>query len=468
MTDRWEEASLWATALPTPSSAEVPGSRPEVIVVGAGITGLVTATVLHRAGLEVLVLERHGIGGVTTRGSTGKLSVLQGDVLAQIARYRGPDAAGTYAAASLIAAASLRALIRELDIDCDLTDATDHTYATEEVAAEHCREVHRVAMAAGLPVRWVEDTELPLPIIGAVQLDGQAHLDPAALCAGLAAHLPAGTVVERAPVVDIEEDRDGVTVTLASGGQVSADHVVVATLGPIHDPALLSTRCEARRSYAIAAPHPEPPVGTHLSVDEAARSIRPATVNGQPGIVVGGAGHVVGELGDRSASQRWEDLERFATSILGAAGATHRWVAHDLIPSDHVPFIGPISPGASRRWVATGFQKWGISTAHLAADLLLGELEGSPREWAPLFDPRRVAPSLTTKLVEDGARAVRHLVLDRLDDVVHRRAARPRCTHLGCVLAFDDDEQTWDCPCHGSRFTRAGEVICGPASADID
>jgi hypothetical protein len=176
---------------------------------------------------------------------------------------------------------------------------------------------------------------------------------------------------------------------------------------------------------------------------------------------------VVGEPGVRSSDDRWEGLERWAAVNLGTEPATHRWVAHDLLPSDRVPFIGRVAPRAERRWVISGFQKWGISTSYTAADLLLGELEGTPRPWTSLFDPRRLAPSLTTKLLEDGLRAARHLVLDRLVDLQPGRRARPRCTHLGCVLAFDDAEQSWDCPCHGSRYGADGSVICGPAKADL-
>ena len=142
-------------------------------------------------------------------------------------------------------------------------------------------------------------------------------------------------------------------------------------------------------------------------------------------------------------------------------------MAHDLVTSDHVPFIGRVASGAERRWVVSGFQKWGISTAYVAADLLLGELEGTPRPWADVFDPRRLAPSLTTKLLQDGLRAARHLVVDRLADLRPGHDGRPRCSHLGCVLDFDPDEQTWDCPCHGSRYERAGNVICGPTISKL-
>ena len=383
-------------------------------MVGAGIAGLVTAVVLQRAGFDVLVLERHGIGGVTTRGSTGKLTALQGDTLAQIAKHRGDEAAGVYAAASVAGVAGLRALVDELGIDCSLTDAPDHVYATEPKAAERCRAAFEVARASGLPVEWVEQTELPFDITGAIRLDGQAHLDPGALCAGLAASLPPGTVLEHTAVVNVKEHRDGVEVTVEDGAHVRADHVVIATLGPIHDPALLATRCEARRSYAIAAAA-RAAGGRHAHLPGRAGPLDPPGADRR---AAGGrrrrrAGTWWPRPDGRTSDDRWADLERYATGVLGSGAAQHRWVAHDLIPSDHVPFIGRVAPRAHRRWVISGFQKWGISTAHVAADVLLGELNGAPRPSAELFDPRRLAPSLTTNLVQDGVRAVRHLVVDR-------------------------------------------------------
>ena len=467
---RWAQASLWARSLPAPQAGDrqaAAARRWEVIVVGGGIAGLVTAVVLRRAGLDVLVVERHGIGGVTTRGSTAKVTALQGTTLAQIAKLRDADAAAAYAAASTLGVAGLRALIVDLGIDCSLVETSDHVYATEPSGADRCIEAFNAAEAAGLPVAWVETTELPFPIRGAARLDRQAHLDPGALCAGLAASLPAGTILEQAAVVDVDETDTSVELGLDDGTRLIADHVVIATLGPIHDPALLATRCEARRSYAVAAPVDEPPSGTYLSTDDQSRSIRPARIDGRPAVVVAGAGHVVAEHGGRSSDDRWTELETFATDVLGAGPAACRWVAHDLVPSDGVPFIGRVAPGAERRWVISGFQKWGISTSHVAADLLLGDLEGSPRPWADVFDPRRMAPSLTTKLVEDGARAVRHLVVDRIADLRPGHETRPHCTHLGCVLDFDPDEQTWDCPCHGSRFEADGTVVCGPATRAV-
>ncbi len=468
MTDapRWPTASLWSDALPS-APASAPDRRRDVIVVGAGIVGLVTARVLADAGLDVLVVDRHGIGGVTTRGSTAKLTALQGQLLMQIEQTRGREAARAYAAAAMAGVEGLRRLLEGHGVEARLSIADDHVFATEPSATERARRVHDAAERAGLPVEWIEQVELPVAITGAVRLPGQAHLDPGALCAGLAASLGPDHLLHPAAVVDIEEEPAGVRVRLEDGSDLRALHVVVATLGPVHDPMLVAARGEASRSYVVAAPLPDAPRGMYISVDRSTRSIRPAAVGGAPGVLVGGEGHVSGELGDRSAAQRWDALDSYAREQLGADPATHRWVAHDLVPTDRVPFIGRAAPGSARRWLAAGFQKWGIATSWVAADLLLGEIEGAPRSWSALFDPRRVAPTLTTRFLEGAARSVRHLVFERARDLRPGQPRRPRCSHMGCVLAFDPDERTWECPCHGSRFAEDGTVVSGPADRPI-
>jgi glycine/D-amino acid oxidase-like deaminating enzyme len=435
--------------------------------VGAGLTGLLTATLLRRSGAEVLVLERHDVGGVTSVGSTGKLTALQGARCSNIAAQRNPAAAAAYAQAATFGVSGLRSLIEEQGIDCALTEVDDNTFATTEDGLRRCREELAAATTAGLAVEWVDDVGLPYPTRGGVRLRGQAQLDPGLLATGLAAGLPAGSVIEGCPALDVNETDDGVEVKVSGGRLLHADHVVIATLGPVHDPSLLAARCSAQRSYVVAAPHAAPPPGTYISLDDQSRSIRPATVGGQPGIVVAGEGHPVGEPGDTTPDQRWQRLEQHCTEALGGEPATHRWHAHDLVPSDGVPFIGPVSQRAHRRWVATGFQKWGISTAYVAADLIAAQIGGASKDWEELFDPRRVASSLTTEMATTAARSVRHLVGDRLRDLVNHDG-HPKCTHLGCVLAFNPTDRTWDCPCHGSRYEEDGQVICGPAVRPLE
>jgi glycine/D-amino acid oxidase-like deaminating enzyme len=466
---RWRGASAWASALPTPPArAPRAPEEVEVLVVGAGLVGLTIAVVLHRAGHEVVVVDRHGVGGVTSRGSTGKLTALQGARCSTITELRGADATVDYVTAARLGVAGMRDLIGALDLDVGLEAADDHVIALDEAGVEACRQELEAARQAGLPVEWVDGDRLDVPARAGVRLAAQWQLDPAALCAGLASALPDRAVVPGWPVLDIDEEKESVLVTSADGRHIAAQHVVQATLGPIHDPLQVSARCQASRSYVVAAHHPSPPSGMHLSVGDTTRSIRAARIDGRPAVLVGGESHPPGDDQGTSPDQRYERLARFALEELGATSVTHRWAAHDLIPSDGVPFIGRLVPGTQRRWVAAGFQKWGISTAWVAGDLILGALDGTPRPWASVFDPTRLAASVTVRLAQGAARSARHVVVDRVADLLPGHQRRPRCTHLGCVVSFDDSEGTWECPCHGSRFDAEGRVVSGPATTPLE
>ena len=432
-----------------------------MVVVGAGITGLLTATLLERSGADVVVVDRHSIGGVATRNTTAKITALQGTVYRMIRKHRGAEAAAAYASAQLHALDGIRRLVAELDIDCALTTATAWTYATQPERAADARDEFDAASAAGLPVEWAVTTDLPFEVAGAVRLDGQAHFDPGAFCAALAARLGPGHVAEHTAVMDIEDEADRVVVTTADGRRITAGHVVLATQSPIVDPALLANRCTPSQSYCISARLPgEVPPGMYLSCDDATRSLRPASLDGETVAVIGGAGHHMGE--EDATESRWDTLRDWATESFGSAEVTHRWATHDLTATDHVPFIGRLAPGADRRWVATAFAKWGMTNGYVAAHLISEAIAGRDVEWADAFDSTRVASTVNRELLSAGKTAVKHLVGARL-----ARSAAPRCTHQGCVLARDEALGTWDCPCHGSRFDADGAVIQGPATTPL-
>jgi nitrite reductase/ring-hydroxylating ferredoxin subunit len=166
---------------------------------------------------------------------------------------------------------------------------------------------------------------------------------------------------------------------------------------------------------------------------------------------------------DDAGPSRWETLRSWAVEHFGEIEVTHRWATHDLTPTDHVPFIGRLAPGAQRGWVATGFAKWGMTNGYVAAHLISEAIAERDVPWAAGFDSTRIAASVNRQLVSAGKTAVKHLVADRIT----RRDA-PRCTHQGCVLTPDDALGTWDCPCHGSRFTAGGQVVQGPANKPLE
>jgi glycine/D-amino acid oxidase-like deaminating enzyme len=456
----WPDSSPWSRAL-TASFPPVAHDRDVgVLVVGAGLTGLLTATLLAAIGADVLVVDRHSVGGVATRNTTAKISALQGTTYSEIVRYRGSGVAAAYAEAQLDAVARLAALIEDGGIECGLTRAPAFTYATGSRAAERARRECDHATAAGLPVRWTTATELPGPVTGAVRLDDQLHFDPGACCRELAARLGPERVSDHTVVVDVEEHRDRCPVLLESGARIRADHVVLATQAPIVDPAFLANRCKPQQSYALAARVDGPvPDGMYLSCDDTVRSLRPATVDGEPALVVGGAGHAVGQEPDASP---WDTLRSWAEDRFATTEITHQWATHDLVTSDRVPFIGRLAPGADRRWVATGFGKWGMTNGFVAADLVTAGIDGRTVPWADAFDATRVGASINRSLLGAARTAVDHLVVDRIV-----RRPEPRCTHQGCVLRDDGPTGTWACPCHGSRFELDGRVVQGPARARL-
>jgi glycine/D-amino acid oxidase-like deaminating enzyme len=457
----WRRSSLWAGPLVPRFECVTVDRSVDVVVVGAGITGLLTATLLNRSGAQVLVVDRYEVGGVATRNTTAKISALQGTAYSEIAARRGSEVAAQYAAAQLDAVEGLRALIAELEIECALNQAPAFTHATERQAAERARAEYAAALAAGLPVQWTETSELPFPVIGAVQLDGQLHFHPGLFCTALASTLGPEHVAESVVVQAVDESRDGCTVTLENGATIKAGNVVIATQGPIVDPGLLANRCTPMQSYALAARiSGEIPSGMYLSCDRAVRSLRPASTADGPVMVVGGEGHPMGDAG--AQPERWDTLAEWTDEHFGAARVTHRWATHDLVPTDRVPFIGRLGPTADRRWVATGFSKWGMTNGYVAARIISEAIGGSHVEWASTFDSTRLASTLSRGLISIGATAAQHLVVDRV-----KRRDEPRCTHQHCVLRHDEALGTWDCPCHGSRFDENGTVIQGPASAPL-
>lgn len=440
-----------------------PGSSSvDVVVVGAGVVGLVTAALLESAGAQCLVLDRHDVGGVVTRGSTAKLTALQGTSYQSIESHHGLYGAMCYAAASTAGVAGLRSLIADRGIECSLTEAPAITYATTGTGLARVRAEWWSARRAGLDVAWCDEIELGVRPLGGVRLERQAHLDPGELCEGLASTLSAATALcPGVSAMEIKESARGCVVSTSDGRQLHCGHVVLATLGPVHDPLYLAARSRPSRSYAIAAEHPDPPLGMYISADESVRSVRPAVLQGRNAVIVAGNGHWVGdELG---RSDPWADLEGFAVDVLGAGRITHKWSAHDLVPSDDVPFIGPMGPGA-RCWVASGFRKWGVSTAWVAGDLIAAGVDGRSRAWSPVFDPTRIRSSITADLARGAARSAAHLASRLGGSPPTAQGRRTVCTHMGCSLVRNSNEDTWDCPCHGSRFEPDGTVISGPAA----
>jgi glycine/D-amino acid oxidase-like deaminating enzyme len=423
----------------------------DVAVVGAGIVGLTTALLLEREGLRVAVLEMREVAAGATGYNTAKLSSLHGLTYRQLAKRVGRDNARAYGRANEAGIARVFALAGELGIDCDLRRKPNYTYAEDESDLGDVREEAEIARELGLPASYVDQLDLPYPVAGAVRFDEQAEFHPVRYVDGLAAALR-GPLHEHTRVTGLDSGR----LKTAAGARVHAEHVVVATHLSFLDRGLYFARCHPERSYVVAGRTGTLPAGMYLSTESPAHSIR---AHGD-WLLVGGESHKTGQA---DAAERYERLAAWARDRFGLEPEL-RWATQDQMPADGVPYVGRHDPLSQNVWVATGFKKWGLAMGTAAAELLAARIAGREHEWAELFDPNRFRPRAgAPSFAKENANVAYRFVADRV-----RKRGAPRCTHLGCLLDWNAAEETWDCPCHGSRFGAAGEVIEGPAVRPLD
>ncbi|MFG2636685.1 FAD-dependent oxidoreductase [Streptomyces sp. NPDC048362] len=494
--------SYWLRTAPGPSYPALTGdTEVDVAVVGAGMAGLSTAYELARAGLRVAVLEAGRVASGVTGHTTAKLTAQHTLVYDRLRRTRGPDGARLYARSQSEAIEHAGALVAELGIDCEWEERDAYTYVRDESRVEEVRAEAEAAREAGLPATFTTGTGLPFPVAGAVRVTGQAQFHPVRYLRALVDDMIArgGQVYEGTRVVGLDEGGETCRLSTESGHTVTARDVVVATHYPVFDRALLFSRLSPRRELVVAGPLGDgpDPEGMYITPEENTRSVRTAPYgeDGRRLLVVTGE-HFTPGTGDPRAG--FDRLAAWAREHFPGVRLEHAWATQDNESTDTVPLVGPFHPGARHTYVATGFGGWGLSGGIMAGLLLTSLITGGDSPWRELYDPRRLksvvreAPSL----LKTQAKVARHFVGDRLkapasvDDLapgdgavvrvggdrlaVHRddagtlHAVSARCTHLGCLVAFNRAECAWECPCHGSRFAVDGEVLQGPAVRPLE
>ncbi|MCW2753168.1 MAG: FAD-dependent oxidoreductase [Marmoricola sp.] len=482
--------TVWT--VPAPLKPVIVPNEVDDVVVGAGITGLTTAIMLARAGRRVLVLEGRHVGATASGLNTGKASLLQGTKVSRMLGVQSARVVAAYLEGNRRGQRRLVALCAQLGVATESRSA--FTYAAEVDEITSVRDEHAAALRMGLPVHWHDQVEAPFEVHAAVELRDQVQLDPGALLEALAREVVAlGAVIAEGRRV-VGCTWVGVPrVTLEDGSQVRARTVVLATGSPILDRGLYFAKLEPRRSYLLALADAAPPPGMMLSAGTPGLSLRDATIDGRELLLVGGNGHVVGRA--RSETEHVDLLRDWAARRYPGSSEVAAWSAQDYSSHDGIPYVGLLPRGAGRVYVATGFDKWGLTNAPAAAERIAGAILGQAPRWARPLSRRITRPRSAFSLAVANAKvgiagtaallAAESRSVDPRPGVgrgsVGRSGLSPLplgasgeqgdlppvvavCTHLGGILSWNDAEGSWDCPLHGSRFAADGAVLEGPAT----
>ncbi|MBJ8347068.1 FAD-dependent oxidoreductase [Antrihabitans sp. YC2-6] len=469
----------------------------DVVVVGAGLTGLTTAVLLATAGVSVVVVEGRYVGAAATGNTTAKVSLLQGTRLSQISAKHPESLVRAYARANSAAMAWLLNFCADHDVSVDREDA--YTYAQGSGGISAAKAEYRAARSAGLDVRWHDELQVPFPNSGAVMLRDQAQFDPMAVLDALLAEFRShgGRLVEHTRVRSVRSRGKNIRVR-TNQGEVSAGHVVLATGTPILDRGAFFARVEPLRSYCAAFDVPDNafPRSMYLSADGPSRSLRYARHHTGEKLIVGGNGHPVGR--HESPNRAVADLVDWTQSHFPDAVLTHSWSAQDYESIDALPYAGPLLPGEQRLLVATGFDKWGMTNGVASAIILAHSIIGDEQPaWANAFDSWNVrqlrglptAARINTLVglnmakgwisplahapdgaLPDGQGRVERgfpFPVGRCTDGAVEHKVSAVCPHLGAIVRWNDLERSWDCPLHGSRFAADGAVLEGPATRPL-
>ena len=428
--------SIWTKTAQKPRFDALDGDKKvDVLIVGGGIAGILCAYKLKNAGVDFILIEADEICGGITKNTTAKISIGHGLIYDKMIKRFGHDKARLYVEAQIKAGKEYAKLSK--NIDCDFENKDSYVYALYD--SEKIDKEVIALNRLGVKAHFYKTSSLPFPIAGAVVVKDQAQFDPLKFLYEIAKDLP---IYEHTKAVEFMPYR-----IATNHGSISFKKLIVATHFPIYNKhGLYPLKMYQHRSYVIALKGAESLNGIYVDESDTGLSFR----NYGELLLLGGGGHRTGKTGGC-----WQELEEFAKKHYKEAAIVGRWATQDCMTLDRLPYIGQYASNTQDVFVATGFNKWGMTNAMVAADILSDLVREKHNRYANLFSPSRsiLRPQLALNAFES---TVGLLI-----------PTTPRCPHLGCALKYNRAEHTWDCPCHGSRFTLHGELIDNPATDDL-
>lgn len=409
--------------------------KTDVLIIGGGITGLLTAYFLQQKGIDYILVEKDRICRGTTGNTTAKITYQHNLIYNSIIKNVSAEQAKAYLDANKNAFSLYKKLCQDIDCDYEIKDSYVYSLNDRKKIENEIRALDKI----GCEAKFYSEIKLPIKIAGAVCIPKQAQFHPLKFLSHIAEKL---NVYENTFVREMIGN-----TAVTNNHKIKADKVIVTTHFPfINKHGGYFVKLYQNRSYVIALENAQDIDGMYIDESQKGLSFR----NYNDLLLIGGGAHRTGK-----SSGAWSELRSFAATKYPAAKEVAYWAAQDCMSLDNMPYIGHYSKSTTDLYTATGFNKWGMTGAMLAADILSDMVADTENAYADVFSPSRSI--LYPQLAVNAFEAVTNLVT----------ISKKRCPHLGCALKWNNAEHSWDCPCHGSRFAENGRVIDNPANGDL-
>lgn len=469
----------------------------DVAIVGGGMVGITCAYLLKNEGLNVAVIEADHILQGTTGHTTAKITSQHNLIYDKIKKKMGQDMAQQYAQANESAIDLIEKIIKEKNIDCNFERRFNCVYTQDDNYVQQIADEAKTAADLGLKASYLDSLPLPFKIKAAVKFDNQAQFHPRKYLLALAKDIPGNGshIFEGTKALDIEKGNE-YSVTTNQGYTVTASRVVIASHFPFYDgQALFFTRLFPERSYVVAIKIKDPfPEGMYITAEDPGRSLRSIDTEDGELILVSGEHHKTGQ--GENTMNHYNKLRDFAEETFNVESIPYRWSTQDYSTADGVPYAGHLTADNPSLYVASGFGKWGMTNSTASAMLIRDLIVKNESPWQDVYNPSRFTPISSAKnFIKENINVAGQLISGKLSPVPDDVDIKPgeakvieakgqksgayrdekgvlhivdtTCTHLGCEVKWNEAEKSWDCPCHGSRYTYEGDIIDGPAKKPI-
>ncbi len=409
--------------------------KTDVLIIGGGLCGILCSYFLKNAGIDCVLVEGNTIASGITKNTTAKITSQHGLIYSKILKKKSTAEAQLYLQAHQSAIAEYEKLCKNLD--CDFKKSPSYVYSRND--RNKIENEMKALDQIGFDALFTEETELPFKIAGAVCFENQVQFNPLKFISEICHNLD---IYENTFVYELLPNK-----AITKNFTIKYDAAIVATHFPfINKHGSYFLKLYQERSYVSAFKNAQTLNGMYLDESKDGFSFRSYNDT----LIIGGSSHRTGK-----PSPAWKPIDEFAKKYYPHSKLERQWAAQDCMSLDGIAYIGQYSKQTPNLYVATGFNKWGMTSSMVSATVLTDIIIGKKNEFADLFSPQRsiLAPQLATNIFE----ATFNLITP----------TKKRCPHLGCALKWNKNEHTWDCPCHGSRFESNGELIDNPATGDL-